>query len=976
MGVMDELLPLLIVLIVFFVVALPFMVFDLRKRMGELEERVRKAEEELKRGKDGGPAQVAEPAPDIFEQGVLARAKEKAREERQEVRPVEAHPGAVPPPLPNPAVGQEAVSGGVQSWEQRGGEAGQAAVSPPSPPPVVAGPNPLMEWLEKVGLKPPLPGEEGAHLIAWWSTRAGLVLGVIAAVFFGLYVNQNTVPLVRLVELLAVAGGLFAGGFWMEKKLGAFGRALSAGGLALFYVAAYAAYGLPAMKVIEAPLVGAIAQVVAVGLMAGWALWRRNEGVFGLALALGYVTSWFSYQEGVEPLPLISLLVLAAGGAALFALRGWWSGILGGLAGSSLGLMLLAVFRWSQEGGPTDVVGLGAACLLTVLLVAGVYVRWLKGESMIKYLLPLVTSSGVLVGAVVTWALEIDWEWYYASFAVLLLVVGWLWRKGEEALWEVMWAKASVFVALFLIAKFDGPVRAYGLLAQAGSLAFLARRKGWLVFDVGALLAVLTGWFYVQRELTDGSVPIWGTGELVVLGFLFGALGLVAFFARGEKHPEIREKVAAEVVALLAMGVCWVAMLRVDHEWALLAGLIGAAIFIGVGRVAKLWQTDLLGVVFLLPGLMLVANQGASLHGSRLEVEVEGVGMQLLIWLGATWGYCAWLGLTRTIPRQVVSTGMMLVSIGGVVLLGSEYLGHQWSMVVLLGLAVLWRVAHLRVPISDLKFLSVLPALLGGFLMLLHWDGEIENGVLIGAVIAVLLYWGYDVLFRGAEEKGVATQWFDVVRAVVMGLVLFTAINLTLEGAFEVMGHAVLGAVMVGLWWRLRDVPLAWVGLVGSGLALKVMVEDHVPDAWHEVSVAVLFVLFVVNGLVMARSGREEQLAQPKAASVIWGILAMVSVLVGLVLEGEATGSTTAFWAVGAVALLAAGFWGGLRGYRVIGLVGIGCAILRLFAVDLDETFWRIVAFGVTGALLVGIGYVYNRFHQRLADNDLDWRKG
>jgi len=969
MSVMDELLPLLIVLIVFFVIVLPFMVFDLRNRVGVLEKKVRKAEEELKRRKDGGPAQVAEPAPDIFAQGVLARAKEKAREER----PVEGHPGAVPPPLPNPAVGQEAVSGVVQSWEQRVGEAGQAAVSPPSPP-VVAGPNPLMEWLEKVGLKPPLPGEEGANLIAWWSTRAGLVLGVIAAVFFGLYVNQNTVPLVRLLELLAVAGGLFAGGFWMEKKLGAFGRALSAGGLALFYVAAYAAYGLPAMKVIEVPLVGAIAQVAAVALMGGWALWRRNEGVFGLALALGYVTSWFSYQEGVEPLPLISLLVLAAGGSALFALRGWWSGMLGGLAGSSVGLILLAVFRWSHESGPADAVGLGAGCLLTVLLVGGLYVRWLKGEPMIKYLLPLVTSAGVLVGAVVTWALEIEWEWYYASYAVLLLMVGWLWRKGQEALWEVMWAKASVFAALFLIAKFDGPVRAYGLLAQAGSLAFLARRKGWLVFDVGALLAVLTGWFYVQRELTGGSVPTWGTGELVVLGFLFGALGLVAFFARGEKHPEIREKVAAEVVALLAMGVCWVAMLRIDHDWSLLAGLVGAAIFIGVGRVAKMWQTDLLGVVFLLPGLLMLATQGASLQGSQLVVV--GVGLQVLIWLAATWGYCAWLGLTRTIPRQVVSTGMMLVSIGAVVLLGSEYFGPEWSMVVLLGLAVLWRVAHQRVPISDLKALSVLPALLGGFLMLLDWDGEIESGVLIGAVIAVLLYWGYDVLFKGEEEKRVAKQWFEAVRAVVMGLVLFTAINLTLEGAFEVMGHAVLGAVMVGLWWRLRDEALAWGGLVGAGLALKAMVEDHVPDAWHEVSVAVLFVLFVVNGLVMARSGREEQLAQPKVASVIWGILAMVTVLVGLVLEGEATGSTTAFWALGAVALLAAGFWGGLRGYRVVGLVGIGCAILRLFAVDLDETFWRIVAFGVTGALLVGIGYVYNRFHQRLAEHDLDWRKG
>ena len=42
--------------------------------------------------------------------------------------------------------------------------------------------------------------------------------------------------------------------------------------------------------------------------------------------------------------------------------------------------------------------------------------------------------------------------------------------------------------------------------------------------------------------------------------------------------------------------------------------------------------------------------------------------------------------------------------------------------------------------------------------------------------------------------------------------------------------------------------------------------------------------------------------------------------------------------------------------------------ILRLFAVDLDETFWRIVGFGEGRALVVGSGDVYNRFYQRLAE--------
>ena len=36
------------------------------------------------------------------------------------------------------------------------------------------------------------------------------------------------------------------------------------------------------------------------------------------------------------------------------------------------------------------------------------------------------------------------------------------------------------------------------------------------------------------------------------------------------------------------------------------------------------------------------------------------------------------------------------------------------------------------------------------------------------------------------------------------------------------------------------------------------------------------------------------------------------------------------------------------------------------FLVDLDDTFGRIVAFGTTAAILVGIGYLYSKFRSRI----------
>ena len=83
-------------------------------------------------------------------------------------------------------------------------------------------------------------------------------------------------------------------------------------------------------------------------------------------------------------------------------------------------------------------------------------------------------------------------------------------------------------------------------------------------------------------------------------------------------------------------------------------------------------------------------------------------------------------------------------------------------------------------------------------------------------------------------------------------------------------------------------------------------------------------------------------------------------------------GLTTAAWAACAVALLVTGFWFGFRGYRVIALIGLGCAIIRLFLVDIEDSLWRIIAFGVTGGAFlvasqavglafVGLGWIFLR---------------
>jgi hypothetical protein len=211
----------------------------------------------------------------------------------------------------------------------------------------------------------------------------------------------------------------------------------------------------------------------------------------------------------------------------------------------------------------------------------------------------------------------------------------------------------------------------------------------------------------------------------------------------------------------------------------------------------------------------------------------------------------------------------------------------------------------------------------------------------------------------------------------VLGLVSLWALQARLDGSMLVLALVALSVAMVFLWKVLDEEPLSWIGLAAMLFAAGIVLNDQRErDGWHEVTVAAVFFGAIINGLVLARARRKEVLGDARFAALLWGTGAMASVLFGFILTGEAAGWTTASWAVGAVVLLAAGFWGGLRGYRVVALVGLGCAIVRLFAVDVDDTLWRIVAFGVTSGLLIGIGYVYNRYHKRLAGGDLDWGQG
>ncbi|MDR1281448.1 MAG: DUF2339 domain-containing protein, partial [Opitutaceae bacterium] len=205
-----------------------------------------------------------------------------------------------------------------------------SAFSEPAPRPAQPAWKP---WLQALQLWPPSPDEENGgdggttsaevRLGAWWTTRIGALLAVIGVAFFGAYISINTPPAVKFAELLFVSLGVTAGGLWLERKIPKFGAVVSGAGLALLYFCAFAAYALPAVKVINNPAVATGWQLLAALLMAAVAVWRRSSLVATMATILALASAVFAQARGLPDFALVTAALLAVAGVAFHRWKSW-----------------------------------------------------------------------------------------------------------------------------------------------------------------------------------------------------------------------------------------------------------------------------------------------------------------------------------------------------------------------------------------------------------------------------------------------------------------------------------------------------------------------------------------------------------------------------------------------------------------------------------------------------------------------------
>lgn len=79
---------------------------------------------------------------------------------------------------------------------------------------------------------------------------------------------------------------------------------------------------------------------------------------------------------------------------------------------------------------------------------------------------------------------------------------------------------------------------------------------------------------------------------------------------------------------------------------------------------------------------------------------------------------------------------------------------------------------------------------------------------------------------------------------------------------------------------------------------------------------------------------------------------------------------TAVFWGLSAILLFVSGLFAGLRAYRLTGLIGLVFCTGHIFIWDIQDTFYRIIAFFVIGLVMLAIGFLYHRFRERIAALD------
>jgi len=942
----------------------------------------------------------------------LRRQIDDLQQRRRELQARMPEASAAPPPQ-KAAAPQTTPQTTAQAAAQPTPQPTAAPPPPPPPPPPdipstvgkaedgeASGASRLVLLLQALYLYPPSKAERGeAGVGAWFATRMGILIGVIAAVFFGMYVAQDTPAWLRWLSLLGVSSGIALLGLWLEKRsveIAPFGRVLFAGGLSMIYLCSYAAYGFEPIRIVHSEAAGVLLQVIAVVLILLASLWRRRESIAILALLFGYFSCVFSFLNLMDDYALAGAILLALWGGYLGWRQGWWQALTLSLGGTWLITGLVMLNRAIRDFPPAP--SLASA----LVILSGMFGLFLflhsrrdifraEFTSTSQRLFHLGNSAALLaIGWGFTFFAYRDQLEVFYTVAAVLMLVAWLWFLRTDPYGGISTTyliKASSLISLAVVAAFTGEVRWLGILAQAACLAYATKRNPHQALDYFFYLVIaLAATLYLYDISADGAVA--AINPLIALLFLL-VLGLVLAvrrrFLAGDK-PSDDPAIGLSLLAQLLAGLTAIAFLNVFHE-----GLSGILYALGLA-------------------LFFAGTEALPAANRRWFIPSALTALYAYFVFLLRWPHDAGMASTLLAGSLLVALGCAAAwQLAHRLINLSRGRGFAEGTLHLLGILILTLTLFRTVPESSFYFAAMLAvwAALGCGIFL-----RMPKLALLSATafpIALLLF-----AYGSWTTLGAPLSWITALMGMVYMLFLAHR-QATMAGgagatARKLELHAWFGGGMVAIPAFLiavySHVPSAWIPLVlGSGaLALSGVWRLWKPWAWAwlVVVLAILSHLAVYSAMFFAAlnptntfpgggiAGFVYQILLPSilpllaalvilaggrkisdhVASHCWALVGSASL--ALIFFGatqppfELLSYATVIWGLSAIALFVFGLTARLKPLRLVALAGLGAAIIRLFVHDVQDVLLRIIAFAALGVVLLIIGYLYHRYKDRI----------
>ncbi len=877
---------------------------------------------------------------------------------------------AEPPPIskaePAPAPVAVAAVGEADSFPY--------SAPPPAPIPPVAKPAPTP--------LPPIPPRAEApaesielRLGTYWLARIGIVILLTGFVFLGNYAYHHIVPHLGAwgkLALLGLAGAALSGaGAWLERGREAmrnYARVLLAGGAATFYYTAYAAHFVAPLCVIESPLLGGALLL----LLAGGFLWfaerRRSQSLALSAVLLSY------YTAAINPIGSFSLFsnLLLTAVAVVFLVRHRWTAISFASLAATYGSFGFWRFHALAATGESGVGEFGMA----LAFLAGYWLLFTAAAFLShRDALPPVQRTAFLTannGAFFAYAAqhfsahrpEAFWMFALGYGAVLLLLAACAARRrpDEPSLDGAYLAQGLALVALGCAAKLSGPQLATVFAVESAVLLTLSRARHRWLYEIGAGLSALAAFVLALDAIEKNPALTFSLGGTVAL-LLLGEAWWVKHL-RGE-IAALKISGRALGFALLGLGLAGVVIWKsVPQPWQPVAFAIAALACAVSVRVVRLPEIALPGQAFLFAatGIFLVRQIQLSLEPAWHPLPLLAIALALTHWWQRQ----------RTLPLSAEPAAILQLACAA----AAAVTGICWLHMVFDAGSDAWLIAAAAAAFGSLLYgaatRSWAVALVGQSMTvassIVFFRGLLFHETGSHAALAPIANFAATALLlsrlpASRFPAGASLAHLALTYRVAANALLAAWGFAFVESAWLTVFFAVLGAAHIFGGALLRDRERSITGTVFAGVAFAIFwTPVQASIAWRDL----LAVLVIPTSV---RLGHRFAGATALPLTVRNGLVAAALASVWLwvtrftTAHDYASGLTVA-WALLALVVFIAGLALRERIYRVGGFAILALAVGRIFIVDVWqlETLYRILSFLVLGAVLLVLGYLYNRF--------------